>query len=46
VGGRVDTKKGGIMVDCFVSTYENRRMKPVVIVLRRGGGGRGRRMKG
>jgi hypothetical protein len=32
------------MVDIFVSIYENRRMKPVKIVLRRGG--RGKREEG
>jgi hypothetical protein len=30
----------------FVSKYENRRMKPVEIVLRREGGERGRTMEG
>jgi hypothetical protein len=31
---------------CFVFIYENRRMKPVEIVLRRGEEGRGRMMEG
>jgi hypothetical protein len=31
---------------CFLSTYENRRMKSVEIVLRRKAGGRGRMMEG
>jgi hypothetical protein len=31
---------------CFVFIYENRRMKPVAIVLRRGEVGRGRIMEG
>jgi hypothetical protein len=31
---------------CFVSIYENRRMKPAEIVLRRGVGEKGRMMEG
>jgi hypothetical protein len=30
---------------CFVSTYENRKMKPGEIILRSGGGGRRRMME-
>jgi hypothetical protein len=48
-GRVVGTRKGGIrvyMVDMFASTYENRRMKPVEIVLRNGEEGRGKVMEG
>jgi hypothetical protein len=31
---------------CFISIYENRRLKPVEIILIIGGGGKGRTMEG
>jgi hypothetical protein len=38
-GRGMGTRKWGMRWMCFVAIYEHRRMKPVEIVLRRGGGG-------
>jgi hypothetical protein len=42
--GHKGRRKEGVYV--FVSTYENRRMKPAEIVLRREGGGKRQNMMG
>jgi hypothetical protein len=42
VGGQKERGKEGVWWVCFVSIYENRRMKPVEIVLRRWERGRWR----